>query len=46
MNVIKLDWHEVYGSVPQSIIDIEKDTLRHLVDSNIDLVKITLFNCL
>ena len=32
------DWNEVYGSVPQSVIDIEKDALKALIDSKIELV--------
>lgn len=32
------DWNDVYGSVPQSIIDIEKDAIKALVDSKIELV--------
>ncbi len=32
------DWNEVYGSVPQSVIDIEKDSLKALIDSKIELV--------
>ncbi|RNA16152.1 ATP-dependent RNA helicase DDX54 [Brachionus plicatilis] len=31
------DWNEVYGSVPQSIIDVEKDTIRTLLEEKIDL---------
>lgn len=33
------DWNEVYGSVPQSIIDIEKDSIESLVDTRAELVR-------
>ena len=33
-----VDWSDVYGSVPQSIISVEKDTISSLIQSKIELV--------
>ena len=32
------DWNDVFGSVPQALVDIEKDSLQTLVDSKEELV--------
>ena len=34
----KDDWNEVYGSVPQAIIDVEKDTIKSLLETKNELV--------
>jgi len=38
------DWSDVYGSVPQSIINVEKDTISSLIQSKIELVSNKLDN--
>lgn len=31
------EWNEVYGSVPQAVIDIEKENIENLINAKIDL---------
>jgi ATP-dependent RNA helicase DDX54/DBP10 len=31
------DWNEVYGSVPQDLINIEKDAIKSMIESKIEL---------
>ena len=40
MQILFKEWQDVYGSVPRAIIEIERDTIKTLLDSKVELVRL------